>query len=183
MIYLFATFYMAAMARASGGGLNVTKLPIWCNRVPELLFALPFGYAAFVASGSVWCGLACWLWSFIAMELGHGNAYHMGAKQHDFPDRRQTLDYLVWPLCHAIEWAAHLAGKKLEIAPRSAIYCWVFMGLKGLLIGLPAYPFGIALAVLWPLAYWISFVILKKDSAPAEWISGASAGILLACAL
>lgn len=159
---------MAALSRAAGGGLFADK--VW-SRLPEILFAVPFGVAAWQASGSIWCGIASWVWSYFAMETGHGNAYHMGFTEKDFPDRWQTLDYIVRPITG-----------RLGFAPRSAGYCWVFMGLKGLLIGIPAGPVGLALALLWPLAYYVGFKY-KKDSAPSEWISGAFAGMVCAFSL
>lgn len=167
--------YMAAMARASGGGLFAVwlrdKLGSFGGRVPEILFAAPFGMAAWQASGSVWCGLASWVWSYLAMETGHGNAYHMGFTEKNFPDRWQTLDYIVRPIT-----------SRLGFAPRSAGYCWVFMGLKGLFIGLPAGLPGLALAVLWPASYYASFRF-TRSSELAEWLSGGSAGLLIACAV
>ena len=46
------------------------------------------------------------------------------------------------------------------------------MGLKGLLIGLPLAPYGLALAVLWPASYYIG----RKGW--NEVLSGASAGLV-----
>lgn len=158
---------MAFLARCSG-----KDLPSWAKRIPEAIFAIPFGYALCLSTGIWYLGILGWLWTYFAMELGHGNAYHMGKLETQFPDRHQTLDYLVRPITN-----------RLGFLPRSESYCWVFMGIKGLLIGLPAAPAGILLAFFWPFAYWIAFWLLKRDSAPAEWISGAFAGILVAWSL
>lgn len=163
MIYTLPLI-MALLARASGGGLGVHKMPSWFNRVPEFLFAAIVGYAAF---GLTWYALAATVWSFIAMEMGHGNAYHMGVHQHSFPPRKQSLDVIVLPISN---W--------LGFENRSRGYGWLFMGLKGLLIALPLGWYALPMAVLWPLAYQISFS-LTEDSGIAEWLSGAFLGTVM----
>jgi hypothetical protein len=158
----------ALLARASGGGLGVSKMPRWFNRVPELLFAAVIGYVAF---GLTWYAAIAMAWSFIAMELGHGNAYHMGVLQKDFPDRWQSLDYIVRPI-----------ARLFKFEPRSRGYCWIFMGLKGFLIATPLGLPALSIIILWPLAYQISFS-LTKDSSLGEWLSGLFIGAILMGAL
>lgn len=160
--------WMATTARAAGGGVFADK--VW-SRLPEILFALPISLAAWAISDSIWFGSFALAWSYFAMEIGHGNAYHMGFLEKDYPDRWQTLDYLVRPIT-----------KLLKLAPRSAGYCWVFMGLKGLLIGLPLGMPALILALLWPLAYYLSFKF-TRSSEVAEWVSGIFAGLVIILAL
>ena len=112
------------------------------------------------------------VWSFFAMETGHGNAFHDGMGEHNYPDRWQTLDYIVRPITN-----------RLGFAPRSKWYCRIFMGVKGLFIGLPLGWAALPLFVLWPLAYAIGFRYLRSDSEPAEWISGGFAGMLIGVVL
>lgn len=162
---------LAFLARAAGGGLGVDKLPQWCNRLPELLFAVPFGVVAYSATGSLGWGIFSWVWSFVAMELGHGNVYRMGGIDGLYIDRPQSIEKIVRPIY------SRLGGQLNH--PR---YSWAVMGTKGFLIGLPAFPCGLGLVVLWPLAYHIGHRIEKQPST-AEWISGMFAGFTITSAL
>jgi len=167
----FNIILMAFLARAAGGGLGVSELPRWCNRIPELLFALPFGYCAWISTGSIGWGIFGWVWSFVAMEMGHGNVYRMTGIDGQFADRPQSIEKIVRPIF------TRLGGDITK--PH---YSWVVMGCKGLLIGLPAFPCGLALTVLWPFAYFIGNRT-EKDSAVAEYLSGMFAGIVIAGAI
>lgn len=179
---------MPFITRAAGGGVGADQLRAWVlenygagaasfvGRLPEILFALPFGYVAalhWATSPPMFAGIfvIAAVWAFVFMETGHGNGYHDGVAEHAFPDRHQSLDYIVRPITNA-----------LGFAPRSKWYCRIFMGIKWGLIGLPAFPFGLALMVLGPFAYYVSFRVLRRESAPAEWISGLAAGMVLAIA-
>jgi hypothetical protein len=155
---------LSFLARAAGGGWPMNKLPSWAGRFPEIIIAL---IVAYMAAGVSWWILPVLVWVYFAFETGHGNAYHMGFHKDDFPGRWQTLDYIVRPV-----------AEKLGFENRSAGYCWLFMGLKGLLIGLPLAPYGLALAVLWPLSYYLSFRF-TRDSVVAEYLSGACLGLIL----
>lgn len=155
---------------ASGGQLGVAKMPKWFNRVPELLFAMYFGYAAFLRTGQWQDFLIGTLITFVAMEMGHGNFYHDGMLETQYPDRPSSLETYT---------GLHWLLPKLGYPVRSKWYCRILMALKGFLIGLPAFPFGLTLIVLWPNAYRIGFRYLLKDSAPAEWISGIYAMLVM----
>lgn len=164
---LLLKLYMVITARMSGGGLYANRLPHGLNRLPELLFALPFGYVAFLSTGNLLLGALGWLWSFVAMELGHGNFYRMTGVGGGFTDRPQSIERLTRPIF------SRLGG---DITHPS--YSWVNMGLKGLLIGLPAAPAGLLLVVLWPLSYHVGTRI-EKAPALSEYLSGVAAALVL----
>lgn len=113
------------------------------------------------------------------METGHGTAYTMGRLPATAQSgRKQTLSWVVDPLCKAV--GAPLGG---------SFYCWLFMGLKGLLIGLPLFPLGLVLAVLWPLAYEIGWFATERSgkirskmgaTEIGEWITGGFTGLIIA---
>lgn len=155
---------MAVLARASGGG--IVKLPEGWNRVPEIAFGLIFGLAVFSYFGAL-AGLLAAVWSFAWMETGHGTAFHMGERPEiALTGRKQFLSPLV-------DWICRKNGHMLG----SRFYCWLFMGLKGALIGLPVAPAGLLLAFLWPASYWVG----RKLNAAAlcEPASGACAGFVI----
>lgn len=165
---------MSFLSRAAGGGVGATK--VW-SRLPELLFAVPFGLAAYLGTGCWLIGILGAIASYYAMEMGHGTVYEMNGyfdHNRDNPDkpRVQTLEKIVRPI--------YVGLFKGDIY--KPLYSWLCMGLKGLLIGLAAFPFGLSLAFLWPLSYWISRKVIK-DKASAEWISGAFAGLTAALAI
>jgi len=156
---------MAGLSRLCGWG----GVPKALGGFPEILWGLAIAGAVGYQTESAVLFLLAWLWSWLWMEAGHGNAYHDGAEKDGFPDRFQApIDYVVRPVCKLLKWEV-----------RGTAYCRLFMATKGLMIGLPLYPFGLALAVAWPLAYAISFRVLKRGSMPAEWISGAAAGLVI----
>jgi hypothetical protein len=154
---------MSFLARASGA-----KWKFWGA---ELLFAIPLAYVPYYVTGSWLLSVLALAAAYFAFQTGHGNAFHMGT-QRDKMDEPEHLDYLI----------VRRITNRLGLKPRSVGYCWVFMGIKGFLIGLAAFPFGLALALLWPLSYWVGFRFWK-DSAPAEWISGAYAGLVVCLSL
>lgn len=158
----------------AGGGLGMSRLPKWTGRFPEILMALIVG-AVLCANGynPYLSAIAC-IWFYFALELGHGTAIAMGSwPKVALSGRKQTLSYIVDPICRQFE--KPLGGK---------FYCWLFMGLKGFLIGLPLYPFGLAMAVLFPLSYWIgdglyAARITDNRVVVSEPLSGACLGVLL----
>lgn len=155
---------MARVSRLAGGGYFASKIP---STAPEIVFGLAIGAVSYFLWESWWIAAVTSAWSYMAMEAGHGNAYHMGTEQYLYPPRRQRLDAIILPLC-----------KLFKFENRSPGYCWLFMGLKGLLIGLPLGLYGLPLAILWPLAYYLSFKY-TQSSEYGEHLSGAFAGLLL----
>lgn len=160
-IVCFFVISMSILARMAGGG-------IWPNRpsgLAELLFATPIGIA--YGGASVMGGLAI-AWTYLFMQTGHGTAFAMGRHpEYAQNGRKQFLSRFIDPICMAIR--KPLGGM---------FYCWAFMGLKGLLIGIPVAPYGLFLAVLWPLGYELGYRI-ENTSKYGELISGAFAGLIV----
>lgn len=164
--------WQAIAARAAGGGIFKN---LW--RVPEILFALPFGLAAFALSGEWWLGLLGAVWSFLWMETGHGTAFWMGYQPKDAQSGRKQF------LSPVVDAVTRAAGRPLG----GVFYCWVFMGLKGFLIALPCGWWAFLLAFLWPAYYQIGRELQVKgwvkDGAVCEWLSGGAAGLVVWAAL
>lgn len=165
---------MAVLARASGGG--IIRLPDAMGRLPEILFAVPFGLC--LMTENVWATfLYGWVWSYWWMETGHGTAFAMGrAPEGALSGRKQFLS-------PPIDWLCKVTGQPLG----GRFYCYTFMGLKGLLLGAPAAPYGLALAVLWPVSYdlgrWLESKKLPGNFEWSELISGGCAGLVVSLAL
>lgn len=153
------TLIMAFLARACGAS--------WKPKGAEYVFALPFGIGAYLSSGSVLIALAGYALSYLGMQTGHGRFYAM--KGANIADPNPEF------IERAFGWLY-----RGDIAKPA--YSWYCMAIKGLIIGAAAFPFGLALAVLWPLSYYISFK-LENDSHAAEWLTGGFAGIAITLAL
>lgn len=145
---------------------------IW-SRLPEILFVVPIALAASGFLESITVFIVSLIFSYVAMEMGHGTFYKMkGYDDHNRPDpdkpRVQTIEKVFRPVYR-------LTVKSIY----DPFYSWFMMGIKGALI---AAPLGIlsALAnmVLWPTAYWIGHRKLNRPEY-AEWISGAFMGLIL----
>lgn len=156
MISLLAIPLMAAIARASGMGV-IYKVPSW---VPEALFGIIIGLASSYHFG-YWGYLGA-VWSYIWMQSGHGAFYNMKGWQSSDSDRMQTIEKIVRPLFLKFGGNIH-----------TPLYSWLCMGFKGLMIGLPLFPFGLFLALFWPASYAI------RDHVWGEWLSGAFTGICI----
>jgi hypothetical protein len=160
---------MAILARASGGGMGAQHLHSKLTWLPEALFALVIGIVAYKIHGPVW-GCIGAITSYIFMQTGHGIAYHMGRNPKSAQGtRKQTLSIIVDPICRKLGWT-------LGERP----YCYLFMGIKGALIGLAVAPWGLLMALLWPLAYDIGRI---RNNECAEVLSGAAMGAVLCLAL
>ena len=162
MIYLYPII-MSIFSRMSGGGLGARHLP---KGLPELLFGFCFAINAYVHFGPI-VSILAWIAALLFMQTGHGTAFHMGRHPEYAIDRKQFLSSFVDPLC-----------RFLKITIGSAAYCWIFMGLKGALIGISGGYQGLLLGILWPLSYEISWR-LRNGTALGEWLSGVSAGMIL----
>jgi len=174
------------ITRAAGGGVGWDTLCKWMGKrygkrsasllgkVPEIVFAIHFGVCAQYLA---WMVFPIWYvpyiayfvattWSYAFMEIGHKNIYHDGTLlQPTWQDTPGSLERYS---------GMHYLLPKVGITPRSKWYCRIGMGLKWGLIGLPIFPFGLALIVLGPIAYAIAFRTLKIrwDSSPAEYLQG-----------
>jgi hypothetical protein len=182
---------MAALARASGGGLGAHLLnkkgavdeqgrdkggimPVNLTMLPEMIFGVFMAVPAALEFGLFgWLAGAAWVYGW--METGHGTAMHMGKMPKEAQSgRKQTLSVIIDPLCKA-------AGSPLG----GVFYCWAFMGLKGALIGLTAPFWGFLLAVLWPVSYFVGNYLWFDEKTGygrgeiAEFLSGGFAGLVL----
>jgi hypothetical protein len=175
---------MAALGRAAGGGLGAKyldkegvkdgKMPFSMTWLPEALICIALGAAVGVEAAdqfnhALWGLLsmpaAGWVYAWV--QTGHGTAYHMGRTPASAQgERKQTLSIVVDPVC---KWLGWTLGERP--------YCYLFMGLKGLLIGLPLFPLGLIMAVLWPVAYDLGRI---KNNETAEWLSCGLLGLVLA---
>lgn len=172
---------MAYLARSAGGGQFGRS--VW-SPLPEMLFGLVIGAAVWLNAGHWYCGAAAALWSYFNMEAGHGNFYAMKGSQGTriqklelFKFPQWTRGQFVW--VQSTRWGFRPLYEKLFGDITHPGYSWFMMGVKGTLIGLPLFPFGLLLAVLWPASYYLGFRIIKRDPAP-EWYSGGSAGLCVA---
>ena len=154
MIHALLIPYMAITARQAGGGLGAHKL--W-KPLPEILFALPFGYLGFLLLG--YYGLPYAVLAYLAMQTGHGTVLHWGDDYKQSFGRTQTLTPVVNRL-----------AKLLDIDKGSKNYCRLFMAVKGFAIFPP-------LVIFWPLAYEIGHSIKRHEW--SELLSGAFAGVCL----
>ena len=171
VLFLFPPV-MALLSRMSGGGLFASRIPSF---LPEVLFALGFGLGAHLLGYPWYVVVLSSVWSYIWMQTGHGTAFKMGREPDTaLSGRKQTLSYVVDPICKAL-------GRPLG----EGLYCWVFMGTKGLLIGLPVAPFGLLLGILWPIGYEIGYQARERVSssvsatATGEMVTGFFAGAVI----
>jgi hypothetical protein len=166
---------MSILGRMSGGG--IVSLPRSLSRLPELLFAGGISVGVYALHASLPLALLALVWSFFWMETGHGTAYSMGRKPAlALSLRKQFLSRIVDPIC--LRLRAPLGG---------SFYCWLFMGLKGFLIGLPAFPFGLLLAVAWPAGYELGWRLKGKTrlipTEIGEYATAAAAGVVVSLCL
>lgn len=151
--------FMAFCGHWHGNGTSITRL------ISTIAFAAVFGYVAYTISP--WL-TPLGLLSMYGLMTGHGRFFAMDGANLADPAPEWIEKYIALPLFNLFKWNVE-----------RPIYSWFCMGVKGLMIGLAAAPFGLALAALWPLAYYISFKFWN-DSAPAEWMTGACAGVVVA---
>lgn len=171
MIYLLGILLMALMAwahRLHGGGWPSS----WSRAVSTGIYALVFALANYYIYDLWQLALLSALVSGWGLSKGHGNVYEMEGVN-------VTNDEPEWLERYGGRWA----WRKLERWTGKDIYTpeysWFIMGLKGLIIGLPVAPVGVALALLWPAGYWFGFVYRDKDDGTVEWASGAGAGLVV----
>lgn len=169
MTVLGCMIYMSVMARICGGG--IVQVPPALKKVPRYLFGLGFGLASYHLHGHIWLAALATIFSGLWMNTGHGTAYEMGYNPAVAQSgRKEFLSAIIDPITKA-------AGRPLG----GFFYCVAFMALKGALIGLSAQPYGLLLAVLWPLGYMIGKWEWKAG-AVWDWqelISGAYAGLVV----
>lgn len=170
MISLVLVPILAALSRMAGGGLGAWIFdkkekggltPFNLTWVPEAVFSIIAAVSFYHDSHLIIQSIAA-LWIYVAIQLGHGTIYNMKGWQSSNPNRIQTIEYPVRPVFRIFKWSIYTPG-----------YSWACMGFKGFLIGLPLFPLGLLLIVLWPLSYAIRGPVL------GEWLSGAALGVCL----
>lgn len=190
LFLLGMTVLMSFLARTAGGGLGAHLLnkkgatdeqgkdkggimPVNLGRLPEFLFAIVIGLCTL--NDFNWLGvIAATLWSYWWMETGHGVAFAMGYDPATAQSgRKNTLSVVVDPICKAV--GAPLGGR---------FFCWLFMGIKGLLIGLPLGFDALYFALFWPAAYGLGWelnrlkIIRMSGTEFGEYATGALAGLV-----
>jgi hypothetical protein len=182
MTYAFALallLYMGITSRQSGGGLGARYLPSWLTWLPEVFFSIPFGVVLYllayplVGQYALGIGLLSSVWSYLWMQSATAPGLHWGNGGYN-PNRSSRLKPLV----------DFINRYTFKADPSGEGYCWLYMGMKGFLIGLPVG--GLPLAVLWPMGYWIGDElydrgILKGEPAHAlkEFLAGVGAGLAI----
>ena len=174
-IILMSCFAM--LARAAGGGLFAPtlteKLGSFGSQLPEFLWALGglLPLSAVLPSMAWFVTLPIlvgvyWL-HYLSINTGHGNTLEKNA------DRDQGLTKVV-------DWLADKfkVSKTKSDGKMSKWYSRLFMGVKGFLIGVPLFPFGIFLAIAWPFSY--EYFRNKDRHDLTEYVSGAFYGLSLA---
>lgn len=154
------TFFIALLTAAGrshgiGGGPALRWFSI-------IAFTLAFAYGAHALYG--WYATPLAIVTAMGLNTGHGRFFAMrGANLND-------------PNPEWIETAIVQRFYRGDVT--KPIYSWLCMGTKGLMIGLPVFPFGIALGLLWPAAYVVSFRYVQS-SLLAEYLTGYFAGVIL----
>lgn len=198
LIYLAVIAVTTVLCRMAGGGLGAHvlnergykggKAPFNMTFLPELILAgligqyagmhVPaitiesMGYQVTVAREVVGTIIA-----FLGIQTGHAVAYTMGRNPDIAKMQTNTLSKVVNPI-----------AKQLKLERGGKVFSWIFMGLKGLLIGLAVLPAGLILAVLWPLAYEIGRILKDREVVASgtkvgEYLSGAFIGVVLCLVL
>lgn len=159
---LFYLSLYAAACRSHGiGGLGgVLK---WFSLI---VFTLGFGYGSYTLYG--WFATPLVAATVFGLTTGHGRFFAMQGANLNDPNPEWIEKYLVLP------WY------KGNI--QTPLYSWVCMGIKGIMIGLPIMPFGLALGLLWPASYAVSFKY-TQSSALAEYLRGYFTGVILCLSL
>lgn len=155
------------LSRLAGGGFFAPKLKEKLNfdGAPEIAFGFALNLP-WLLSGHWLVYILASLWSYAWMETGHGTVMTMGKDPSAAQSGRKVfLSRVVDPIC--AKFGFKLGGWQ---------YCWMLFGLKGFLIGLPLAPWGLMLAVLWPLSYFIANRVFSKNEI-AEYLTGAFAGL------
>lgn len=186
MLDLFFLLVMPILARMSGGGFGAKLLnkkgaknadgsdkggvmPVNLSMVPEILFGAMFGVAVTLAT-PVWLSwywdvlifLTVTGWSWGWMETGISPALQWGKR----PEEATTVERDLTPV---INFLAPRLGVRLG----SRAWCWLWMAVKGFLIGMPVG--GFLLAVLWPASYDLK--VYTKSHSLTEVVSGLGAGL------
>jgi len=167
LISILVVGLFSLAGRAHGAGENA-GWPSWARTASTVIFAFGFGGANYLLFGIWWLALAGGALSAFGLATGHGRFYGMqGANLKDPNPEWIERRLVMW-------WYPGDISKPL--------YSYVCMAVKGAIIGAAVFPFGLLLILLWPICYDIGFHFWR-DSAQAERMSGACAGLVLSLAL
>jgi hypothetical protein len=176
IITLLLMIWCSVFARMAGGG-------IWTNRpanLGEALMTVMMGGAVMLTYDNFWVALAAFVWSYLFFQTGHAVAFQMAsptAPDYRAGGRTNELDKVLDPIFRALG---------VPLSSHNAVFCWVFMGTKGLLMTLPLGWWAALGAVLWPSGYYIGNRICPRffphtdGEMVAEHLSGAMYGLLVA---
>lgn len=204
MIALLKVIYMAAMARASGGGLGAKyldkkgkgsgRMPFNLTWLPEALFAAGFG----VFGGSVAYKLVAWLTLPYTLHdfnlvLGGLAAIYVGIRVAiwSYGWMQTGIGFVLYwgrrvnsydigrrhTLSPAVDWLADRLGieKMLDDGVSPTVgYCRLFMFVKGFLIGLSTG--GIVTGIGWVLAFEIRSRVTGKTRLDPHAIAELTSG-------
>lgn len=178
VILLCACWSSYFLRQVGGGPLGVKLQPKGLAPLLNGVIVLPIVISVLVHFGILYA-IAALFWSALWLNTGHATAYDMGRDPSIAQSgRKEFLSHVVDPICNLLGWP--LGGTK---------YCWLFMGLKGLLVGLPTlivaplfvvlYPLGYDLGYRFPLCQWFNQHIAKETGTfTSEWYAGFMIGFL-----
>ena len=165
MIKLLLYPLFAALSRASGGGIGAHildkkgekrgRMPFNMTWLPEAILAILAGAVWGIVNATVLWAIPVAAYIYIIWQSGHGTVYNMKGWDSKDPTRIQTIEWPIRIIFNLFRWNI-----------RTPAYSWAVMGFKGFLIGLPFFPFGVPLAILWPASY------AYRDTKAGEWLSG-----------
>lgn len=173
MIYFLILVSMATLSRLSGSGFGKQWGVSW---LPELLFSFVIGISCAWGVDSLFAFIP----AIIALIIGTAISYAgkqaatWGALRWEKHEPNAERTATIKPV---VDWIAKRFGWKIG----DEGYSWIWMGVKGFIIGLPIG--GLPLAILYPLGYEIGSHAKGRVSfdphAVSEIAAGAGAGLAI----
>ena len=169
-VFLIAIFSFAGRAHgvALEEGGQPTGWPKWKRDASMVVFGLGFGIGNYLLFHNLILATIAIAITILGLNTGHGRFFTMNGANLQDPEP-EAVEKIVMPIFTKFGW-------KLT----NPAYSWACMAVKGAWIALPVPILVPLLAFLWPLCYYISNKVLKRGTAPAEWLSGGSTGAALA---
>lgn len=168
-------FYMSVISRAHGADTGndagyPTGWPSWGRLVASVSFAASAAAASYALLGVWFISLLMAALTWLSYNTGHGRFFMMQGANTADPNPEFIEKYIVLPFYSG--------------AVNKPLYSWVCMGVKGLGVGLAAFPFGLSLTFLWPFSYYVStrFTSGQDKTAAAEWLTGFFTGLVFVAA-
>ncbi len=159
---------MAFVGRAHGAATQYngypTGWPTYGRLASKVITGILFAAGNYIIWQNLTLAIIFGALSVLALSTGHGRFF--GMKGANIADPNP-------------EWVEkNIAAYVYKGDITKPLYSWICMGIKGLGIGLAIAPYGLLLAIAWPLSYAMSIKYFN-DTAPAEYISFAFAGLAL----